>query len=292
MFDAISLSGGGSHGAYQAGVLFGLSQNRVLTPKIFGGTSVGALNTALLASRADLRSAALELRKVWMDLAESDVFRPWWPRWLGPLRYLPAIWEGSALNTKPLRDLLAALYEPGAPAKAGHRLRIPAVSLNSGEMRVWNERTTDWKALYASSANPLFEPIEIDGELYVDGGVRDITPLGQVIDAGGREVLVVHTMPKQLGPWEDGGFKLMHRLGRQIDILLNEIQTNDLRQCQRINRQVKAGLADPRHRVVRVTVFRPSRPLAGTSNEFDAAAIRDNFDLGVEDSEHGGEYLT
>lgn len=72
----VVLSGGGANGAFEVGVLKALTQGaspatgyRPLEPGIYTGTSVGAYNAAVLASRPG-RSAAVvteELETIWLD---------------------------------------------------------------------------------------------------------------------------------------------------------------------------------------------------------------------------------
>ncbi len=79
---AIVLSGGGARGAYEAGVMYYL---RTQLPreiaesqlfKIYCGTSVGAINSAFLASMAnDPIFQGAELRKLWLRLTDQDIYR-------------------------------------------------------------------------------------------------------------------------------------------------------------------------------------------------------------------------
>jgi NTE family protein len=79
---AMVLSGGGARGAYEAGVIYYIRTR--LPPeiaaqplfRIYAGTSVGAINCALLASTASdpLYQGAL-LRKLWRNLRAEDIYR-------------------------------------------------------------------------------------------------------------------------------------------------------------------------------------------------------------------------
>lgn len=69
---ALILSGGGANGAFEVGVLKALVggrgrhlRHRPLDPQIISGTSVGAVNAALLASHSDFGDAVVELEDVW-----------------------------------------------------------------------------------------------------------------------------------------------------------------------------------------------------------------------------------
>lgn len=43
----------------------------------------------------------------------------------------------------------------------------------------------------ASASMPIFSPVELDGESWVDGGVRNITPISDVIESGIEEIDVI-----------------------------------------------------------------------------------------------------
>lgn len=77
---ALVLSGGGSRGAYQAGVLWGLSQichdhERTLPMDIVTGASAGAINASFIASHIhNEKNAAEKLCELWKKLKTDDVF--------------------------------------------------------------------------------------------------------------------------------------------------------------------------------------------------------------------------
>src|SRR4051812_29395829 len=69
---AIVLSGGGSHGAAQAGMLLGLLEAGV-RPDLIVGVSVGALHAAAIASDPTVEKAR-RLTALWETLSARDVF--------------------------------------------------------------------------------------------------------------------------------------------------------------------------------------------------------------------------
>ncbi|MCZ6842679.1 MAG: patatin-like phospholipase family protein [SAR324 cluster bacterium] len=79
---ALVLSGGGARGAYEAGVLYYL---RTQLPKeiarsslfqLYCGTSVGAINTAFMASSAnDPLYQGAQIRNLWRILRDEDIYR-------------------------------------------------------------------------------------------------------------------------------------------------------------------------------------------------------------------------
>ena len=72
MVTAVVLSGGGSLGAVQVGMLMALS-DRDVTANLLVGSSVGALNAAFMAGHP-AASGAQQLARIWTKSRRSDVF--------------------------------------------------------------------------------------------------------------------------------------------------------------------------------------------------------------------------
>jgi predicted acylesterase/phospholipase RssA len=99
----------------------------------------------------------------------------------------------SLLRMDPVREMLHRRLDPDRIAASGHALRVGTVSLESGELRYVTERGVMCArdgtpldrppvplrdAVLASASIPvIFPPTELNGEHYVDGGVREILPL-------------------------------------------------------------------------------------------------------------------
>jgi len=69
------LTGGGAKGAYQVGALEYLAELN-FSPHIIAGTSIGALNGAVLASHQPFNQAVLRLGEMWEQLGYAEVLRP------------------------------------------------------------------------------------------------------------------------------------------------------------------------------------------------------------------------
>ncbi|OUL17483.1 patatin-like phospholipase family protein [Nostoc sp. 106C] len=69
------LTGGGAKGAYQAGALKYIAELG-LVPQIIAGTSIGALNGAVLSSSHSFPQAVQHLNQLWDQLGQSDILRP------------------------------------------------------------------------------------------------------------------------------------------------------------------------------------------------------------------------
>ena len=98
---AFVLSGGGSLGAVQVGMLQALAE-RDVHPDLLIGTSVGAINAAYVAGHGTGTKALDELAAIWRGLRRQEVFP------VNPLRHLLAVTGArpSLCSNRGLRHLL------------------------------------------------------------------------------------------------------------------------------------------------------------------------------------------
>lgn len=234
---ALVLSGGGSRGAFQAGAIYGLAKAGHQWDLV-AGVSVGALNGALIAQYPPEQhlEAATRLRDMWLGLeGNKSIYKNWI---LGPIM---GLWKGGIYNTAPLRKLVYANLRPEAYKTSGVKLRMGAVSFETGDYRYITEETQnlgEW--IMASSAFPCaFPPVKIDGQTWMDGGVRDVTPLKDVIDelkANGEQppnapvdVVLTNTINGQLGLIDSKKANNVINVGlRALDVMGNEVYRGDI----------------------------------------------------------------
>ncbi|WP_017313989.1 patatin-like phospholipase family protein [Mastigocladopsis repens] len=67
------LAGGGAKGAYQAGAIEYLSKELQFVPHIIAGTSIGALNGAVLTSHQPFEQGVQRLLKLWEQLGQEEI---------------------------------------------------------------------------------------------------------------------------------------------------------------------------------------------------------------------------
>lgn len=188
----LALQGGGSHGAFTWGVLDRLLEEQDFTLEAISGTSAGAMNAAVLAhgllvdGRDGARSA---LQEFWRRVAEAATFSPFqrspldrmMGRW--SLDYSPMYiatdliarlvspYAFGAGGTNPLRDILTEMVDFDRLASGRIKLFITCTSVRTGRGRVFRNPEITADVLLASACLPtMFQAVEIDGELYWDGG--------------------------------------------------------------------------------------------------------------------------
>lgn len=192
---AFVLGGGGGLGATQVGMLQAL-QMRGIKPDFVIGTSVGALNAAVLAAHPN--DAAERLSDLWLSIKQNDVFD-------GHL--VSALWTLGRSHTHLLKtDSLATLLKQAMEATTFAELELPlgvvAVNMAAGQAQLISDGPLI-PALLASSAIPgIFPPVAINGQPMVDGGILANLPITQASTMAtfGTLVLLDCTVPAPTVP--------------------------------------------------------------------------------------------
>ncbi|MGH2808860.1 MAG: patatin-like phospholipase family protein [Actinomycetota bacterium] len=182
--NAFVLSGGANLGSIQAGMLKGLLESGI-SPDLVVGTSIGAANAAYIAADPTLERAR-DLCRVWRGVRSRDIFP------VNPLRALRTFTRGGALfSPASMRRLFERELGYEDIEEARVPVRIVATRFADGSEFVF-ERGSVIDAILASTALPaIFPPHEIDGELYLDGGLSDHVPLQPAVAAGATRVYVL-----------------------------------------------------------------------------------------------------
>jgi len=186
MTTAFVLTGGGSLGAVQVGMLHALAE-RDVRPDLLVGTSVGALNAAFVAGRGFSAGTVGELDAIWRSVRRADVFP------FQQFRHLRS-WHRAALcSPVGLRRLLAAELPMGRLEEARVPVHVTATDVLSGQ-EVLLSKGDAVSAVLASAAIPaVFPPVEIDGRLLYDGGLADNAPISKAVALGATRIFVLPT---------------------------------------------------------------------------------------------------
>jgi len=282
---AVVLPGGGTRGAYEAGAL------SVLLPALHArgeridivcGTSVGAINAALLGSLAhrphEEQAEAMLAR--WRSVRKGDVVArlvgPGTPlmllRLLGETLELPGIHLPGLMNPAPLKSsverwidwpalhrnvatgnvdaicVVATSLDRGAPVafvESGARAPRSSEELRYVPVQLRGEHVR------ASAAIPLlFPPVEVTSPRsaaghYIDGATRLNAPIAPAIALGAQRVIVVGFEP--LTPVEPAEASDAPRLAdvaaNVLDGLLVDQVADDVRRLMAINSFFVEGIA-------------------------------------------------
>jgi NTE family protein len=223
---ALVLQGGGALGAYQAGVYERLLEADI-EPTWVAGISIGAINSAIIAGNARENRVA-RLREFW-ELVSNASNSNWSEYWSGlpfaestrswlnqlaagrviaqgvpgffeprmPPPYLS--WNGggatSYYDTASLRGTLERLVDFDRINSRETRLSVGAVNVRTGNFAYFDnavEKIRPEHIMASGALPPGFDAVEIDGELYWDGGMVSNTPLDWVLSArSGMDTLVL-----------------------------------------------------------------------------------------------------
>ena len=235
---ALVLSGGGAKGAFQAGVLHQMHNLFDLEYEVVAGVSVGSLNGAMVA-----QGKVDRLVEVWKSITNDQVYEK--------KSLLKVLWQYAKHKTgidkapyglysnEPLYELIQRelKYEDLKTTFLSGRVNIETRAYES-----FIDANNFHKQVLASTAIPVvWEPTKIGEHFYVDGGVRNITPLSDVLKFDPDVVIVITTEPYNLNKIHNWGYPkdIVGVAQRTLSTLLNETFRNDIKQFLAINDLVK-----------------------------------------------------
>lgn len=287
---ALVLSGGGAKGAFQVGAVRYLVEDAGFDFRVLAGVSTGSLNAVKLAhapydpddperSRQNLLRELDDLERIWREIrGNRSIYRGtlsgwkkvFWIAWR-LIRRKP-----SLLDDRPLWETVRAHVDPARVRGSGRELRIGVTSLQTGAYRSIDQNNPDLDdyAIASAAVPVLMTPRDLRvrgaeepggdldrAERWVDGGLRNITPLGEAFAAirkilppdwppldaeqmrgAAPEMYVVLASPLVVAggaPAEQ--MKTVPAIGRRLPgILENEILREDIAYACAVNQSVLA----------------------------------------------------
>ena len=183
---AFVLGGGGVRGAVEVGQARALLESGI-TPDMVVGTSIGAINGALIALNPT--TEAIEpLTAAWSSDLAKKVYGQ------SAFRQLPTLarHRNHTLSSMPLRRLLETHLGTGTTFED---LAIPFSTVAAsveGACERWFSSGPLIPAVMASASVPgILPPAVIDGEHLYDGGLVASIPLGKAIEQGAKTIYVL-----------------------------------------------------------------------------------------------------
>jgi NTE family protein len=213
---ALVLAGGAALGAYEAGAYAALHEHVALRPEWLAGSSIGAVNAAIIAGNPPARRVE-RLRQFWDTMAGSPY--PITSFWLGypdagpwrqaqneksvldalvfgrPGLFRPRLAPGrqagaqdvrALFDLAPLREQLNQIVDFELLNRGKVRVSLSCTDVTSGDRVVFDTRHGDRigadHVLASSALLPLFAPVEVEGRLLADGGFGANTPVDLVLD--------------------------------------------------------------------------------------------------------------
>lgn len=257
------LQGGGSLGAYECGVYKTLQKHKIQFD-IVAGTSIGAINAAIITASKD-DNPAKNLEKFWLDLAErttpsflpegtraflssmqSSIYgnpRAFTPMWFAPtllnFSNLPYLYDITPLkNTLKEYTDFGKLKDPKNP-----RLIVTSTDIQSGKSCIFDSRrdSIDAEHVIASAGYPFYgiSWTQIGDRYLWDGTLLNNTPLTEVIDASPRQdkkVYIVNLFPRRQ---DEIPKNMMESWHRARDIMHTDKTEHTVRMSRVISRQLE-----------------------------------------------------
>lgn len=240
---ALVLSGGGAKGAFQAGALQVL-RDKGYTFDIISGVSVGTLNGAMLAT-----DQFETLIQVWENLTPGKVLKEQSLFSIARKYLTYKIGLGkpplSKFKNYPLQQLMQKYL---LDKKVNIPFHFGFVKLETGEyvkavVRQGDDHAIDemdLRRLLASTAIPvIFNPVLVGDSVWVDGGLRNISPIKEVLPYNPDRVIVIPTEPLEETRKPAEVKDIINIAFQAINTMLDEIFEEDIDRFLDINALVK-----------------------------------------------------
>ena len=273
MKKGLVMEGGAMRGMFTCGVLDVLMENGITFD---GAVGVSAGATFGLNIKSHQIGRAIRYNKkyctdkryhsLWSLITTGDIYNV--PFCYDELPYKLDKWDIKTFEENPMEFYCVATdIEKGTPA-------YYKCTDGKGKDIAW---------IRASASMPLVSrPVEIDGGLYLDGGISDSIPLKFMQDKGYDEILVIETQPLDYVKGKQkfmplvrlmlGKYPEMIRCMKERHIMYNE-------EKRYVRQQEEAGL---------IEVIRPAEPLDVSPVEKDAGELERVYQMG---RQAGEEYV-
>jgi NTE family protein len=222
------LGGGAARGAAQVGTLRALFEHGFAPPSAIFGSSVGALDGAVIAARPDVTGVDI-LERLWLSETAREVFRV---RSLGVARATLGR-QPAMLSPVPIEKLILQ-FEVVTRCRDFADLRLPlrvvATDLLDGSEVVVRSGPL-LPALLASTSIPgIFPPVMLDGRMCSDGGIVDNVPIAQAVNEGYGKILAIGLMAP--GPLADPPSSWTQVIARTLQLSLHHRLLSDFKSLE------------------------------------------------------------
>ncbi|MEZ5833920.1 MAG: patatin-like phospholipase family protein [Dongiaceae bacterium] len=313
IYNYLAISGGGSDGAFGAGLLNGWSESGKRPRfKFVTGVSTGALIAPFAFLGSDYDD---ELKASYTTIDASHIFT---------LRgILPLLWSEALTSTKPLQQLIGSYINEelldaiAAEHAKGRRLYVASTNLDAEQPVIWDlgaiaasgspDRLTLFrKVLLASAAIPtVFPPVMMDvtedgkkyQEMHVDGGVvfqsfsvGSLVSLPEAISAAHPEFhgKVEQNLYVLRNGWVSPTFQPVERELAKISVraVLSMFKMSGINDLWRLYLTTRDDNVSFHYIAI------PAEYVPSTTKQFDKAEMNQEFDLGYEMARNGINWKT
>lgn len=278
---ALVHSGGAAKGAWACGVIQYLLGDLGINYDIYTGTSVGAINVAFLAmfKAGEEKQAANLLKDWWLKLDNSKIYKSW-PYW----GRIAAAWRKSFYDSSPLHELIRENVSLERIRASNKKITVGALNLHTGKYELFDQESDDFiTAILASSAFPAtLTPVKINNDLFIDGGMKTISPIKAAIEMGATEIDVITTSPDVRDKRFIEDPNIIDIVRRAFDVATDKILSNDIELAVMYNRLAEAGLTDKKP--IKLRILKPHYNLLDNVLDFNPKQIAEMIEKGYQDA--------
>jgi len=234
----LALSGGGSRGLAHIGILKVIDELNIKIDYI-AGTSMGAVIGGLYA----MGYSAIEIEEMIMNNDFANIFDESVSRedlYIGQKRWMPYANYYFDLDDKFRPGLPEALFSgsnlintlfdytySASKIKEFNELPIEfkcvATNIRTGEMKVFDSGNLHEAMRASMSAPSILEPMNLDEELYIDGGIRANLP-SEIVKEMGAEIIIGLQLSSELRHKEN-----LNNLIKVLDQTINISMTDNVK---------------------------------------------------------------
>jgi len=241
------LGGGAVLGAHQVGAMKYLEEVGI-KPDVLICSSIGVINGCVYGS-----GGIFALEEAWKHFRTLPILLP-------SLKDNPI----TGYSLVSMERAAAALEEfMDFPKLVESRLDIEVIVLNlsRGEGQMWSSRDcVDWRELRQLTRAgwalpPLFPPVTLRGEYFVDGGLAWNIPLEHALECDATEIYILAPIASRL-PYKHEFSGILDYFGRMIDVLWRTLGNMG---------HLYARIENGKFHGVPVTIIEPAEDLSGFS---------------------------
>ncbi|SHI50540.1 patatin-like phospholipase family protein [Pseudozobellia thermophila] len=205
------LSGGGVRGMAHIGVIRAMDEYG-MSAEMVSGSSVGALVGALYAN-------GNSITEMLSFFKETPLFK---------YNFL-TIMKPGFINTDRYFDIFRGYFPDDSFETLQRRLHVVATNLQNGEQTYFSQGELIGPLLASAALPPVFSPVELNGQLYADGGIMNNFPLEPV---AGKVDFVLGSNVSVVGRLEKKALKNSIQLtGRVTGLMIYAINRPKLEAC-------------------------------------------------------------
>tara|TARA_Y100000310_G_C20666931_1_gene808087 strand:- start:117 stop:1004 length:888 start_codon:yes stop_codon:yes gene_type:complete len=282
---ALVLSAGGAKGAYQIGVLKKWLYEDEADYNILCGVSVGAINVLKLSltEYGKPKESYKLLHSYWSNIDKGHIYKDW-----HPLGKMSALWKRSIYDCSPLHDLIKKDFDIKKIRNSNKQIKIGAVCLNDGEKYFATEKDNnldDWCC--ASASVPiLMKPMSINNKLWIDGGIKVLTPIEQALSMGATEIDIISCSGTANKLWTPtyNVLSLLNVAYRSYELMHERIMKADFHAIGLYNQF--SIIERKKFDNVKIRIIRPQKTLYDKADilDFDNYQVRKMIEVGYDDA--------